>query len=156
MSEADTCTCSWCTRIDPPTTLKGNTMKPLHKMVEDVRDFHRATDTPIGSSPCLPSDERIQLRERLIHEELRELYVEMARGDLAKIAEESIDVIYVIIGMLEEYGVPTGDVWDAKHAANMMKVDPVTGKVRRREDGKIMKPEGWQKPDIAGVMVGGE
>jgi predicted HAD superfamily Cof-like phosphohydrolase len=31
----------------------------------------------------------------------------------------------------------------------MAKVDPETGKVRRREsDGKILKPEGWQPPNM--------
>jgi len=31
----------------------------------------------------------------------------------------------------------------------MAKVDPVTGKVKRREDGKILKPEGWTPPDLS-------
>jgi predicted HAD superfamily Cof-like phosphohydrolase len=30
----------------------------------------------------------------------------------------------------------------------MAKVDPVTRKVKRREDGKILKPEGWTPPDM--------
>lgn len=128
----------------------------MHKMIEDVREFHRVTDTPVGTTPCLPSDKRIQLRERLIREELKELYVAQARGKLDEIAEESIDLIYVLIGMLVEYGIPVEKVWDAKHGANMAKADPVTGKVVKRADGKILKPEGWKPADIAGVMVGGE
>ena len=31
----------------------------------------------------------------------------------------------------------------------MAKVDPHTGKVSRREDGKILKPEGWKPPDMS-------
>lgn len=31
---------------------------------------------------------------------------------------------------------------------NFAKVDPVTGRVTRREDGKILKPEGWQPPEL--------
>jgi predicted HAD superfamily Cof-like phosphohydrolase len=30
----------------------------------------------------------------------------------------------------------------------MAKVDPVTGKVIRRADGKILKPEGWTPPQL--------
>jgi predicted HAD superfamily Cof-like phosphohydrolase len=30
----------------------------------------------------------------------------------------------------------------------MAKIDPTTGKVLRREDGKILKPEGWQPPSL--------
>ena len=39
--------------------------------------------------------------------------------------------------------------WDEVLKTNMAKVDPKTGKVRRREDGKILKPEGWQPPDMS-------
>jgi tripartite-type tricarboxylate transporter receptor subunit TctC len=27
-------------------------------------------------------------------------------------------------------------------------IDPATGKVQRREDGKVLKPEGWTPPDL--------
>jgi hypothetical protein len=30
----------------------------------------------------------------------------------------------------------------------MKKLDPKTQKVIRREDGKILKPEGWTPPDL--------
>jgi len=39
--------------------------------------------------------------------------------------------------------------WDEVVKTNMAKVDPATGKVRRREDGKILKPEGWKPPDMS-------
>lgn len=42
---------------------------------------------------------------------------------------------------------PYSDVWNLVQKANMAKVDPVTGKVKRREDGKILKPDGWVAPD---------
>jgi hypothetical protein len=29
----------------------------------------------------------------------------------------------------------------------------VDGKVLRRADGKVLKPEGWVAPDIAGVLA---
>jgi predicted HAD superfamily Cof-like phosphohydrolase len=32
---------------------------------------------------------------------------------------------------------------------NFAKIDPVTGKVRKREDGKVLKPEGWEPPQLA-------
>ena len=33
-------------------------------------------------------------------------------------------------------------------ATNFAKIDPDTGKVRKREDGKVLKPEGWQPPNL--------
>ena len=38
--------------------------------------------------------------------------------------------------------------WQEVVKTNMAKVDPETGKVRRRTDGKILKPEGWKPPDM--------
>jgi hypothetical protein len=31
---------------------------------------------------------------------------------------------------------------------NFAKIDAVTGKVRKREDGKVLKPEGWSPPNL--------
>jgi predicted HAD superfamily Cof-like phosphohydrolase len=32
---------------------------------------------------------------------------------------------------------------------NFAKIDPVTGKVNKRADGKVLKPEGWKAPELA-------
>ena len=32
---------------------------------------------------------------------------------------------------------------------NFAKIDSETGKVRKREDGKVLKPEGWKAPELA-------
>jgi hypothetical protein len=38
---------------------------------------------------------------------------------------------------------------------NFAKIDFETGKVRKREDGKVLKPEGWKAPQLA-QFVGGK
>jgi predicted HAD superfamily Cof-like phosphohydrolase len=38
--------------------------------------------------------------------------------------------------------------WEEVARSNLAKIDKVTGKVIKREDGKIMKPEGWRPPDL--------
>jgi predicted HAD superfamily Cof-like phosphohydrolase len=35
---------------------------------------------------------------------------------------------------------------------NLAKIDPDTGKVIKRDDGKVLKPEGWQPPQLAGYL----
>jgi predicted HAD superfamily Cof-like phosphohydrolase len=35
----------------------------------------------------------------------------------------------------------------------MAKVDPATGKVIKRADGKVLKPEGWTPPDVAAALA---
>ena len=40
-------------------------------------------------------------------------------------------------------------VFTMVHAANMAKRDANTGKfIKRESDGKIIKPEGWQPPNV--------
>jgi predicted HAD superfamily Cof-like phosphohydrolase len=39
--------------------------------------------------------------------------------------------------------------WNEVMRTKFAKIDPETGKVRKREDGKVLKPEGWQPPQLA-------
>jgi predicted HAD superfamily Cof-like phosphohydrolase len=38
--------------------------------------------------------------------------------------------------------------WNEVARSNLDKIDSVTGKVKKREDGKVMKPEGWKPPQL--------
>lgn len=126
----------------------------MRQLLDDVAAFHRATDTPILDGPRFPSEDRIRLRESLITEEYDELFRALANCDLIEAADAMADLIYVIVGTALEFGVPLDRVWDEVQRSNMAKVDPATGKVRKREDGKVLKPEGWQPPDIFRVLGG--
>jgi predicted HAD superfamily Cof-like phosphohydrolase len=59
-----------------------------------------------------------------------------------------IDILVVTIGALHSIGVDTEGAWKEVHGSNMAKIDAGTGVVLRREDGKILKPEGWQPPNL--------
>jgi predicted HAD superfamily Cof-like phosphohydrolase len=62
-------------------------------------------------------------------------------------ADALTDLMVVIVGMGLELGIPLDRTWAEVHRSNMAKVGP-NGKVTYREDGKVLKPEGWKKPDI--------
>jgi predicted HAD superfamily Cof-like phosphohydrolase len=38
--------------------------------------------------------------------------------------------------------------WKEVMSTNFAKIDRETGKVRKREDGKVLKPVGWVPPDL--------
>jgi len=135
----------------------------------DVRDFHKACGTVDPTEPTWPSYEKRSLRYHLQFEEGNELSAELlpehclfvgqflphaveSQEHLAALAKEIVDVIYVAVGTALSCGININAVWEAVHASNMAKVDPAIGKVRRRDDGKILKPEGWQTPDIKKVL----
>ncbi len=63
------------------------------------------------------------------------------------------DVMVVTLGAGFSLGLPMALGWREVHGTNMAKVDPETGMVRRREDGKVLKPEGWSPPDLEAVLI---
>jgi predicted HAD superfamily Cof-like phosphohydrolase len=121
----------------------------MQGLLEDVRAFHEMTGAHIGTEPDAPSFRRVELRDRLIDEEVnKELRPALLSGDLVKIADGLADSIFVLVGTAIEYGIPLDRVWHAVQQANMAKRDPVTGAIRRDPGGKILKPEGWKEPNI--------
>jgi predicted HAD superfamily Cof-like phosphohydrolase len=121
----------------------------MKNLVADVRAFHEMTDTPVLVIPTVPPDDRVTLRKSLIAEEVAdELFPAMQEGDLVKIADALADSVCVLVGTALEYGIDLTRVWDEVHRSNMAKRDPITGKVARRADGKILKPAGWLPPYI--------
>lgn len=121
---------------------------------EQVREFHEKFGVPILPLPAEPPVGRVILRWRLIKEEVDELARSLgqlgaASGlDLARVADDLADIAYVVEGACLEFGIDSAAVLAEVHRANMAKVGgPV------REDGKILKPEGWKPPDIASVLA---
>lgn len=112
-----------------------------------VAAFHKATGQPVHRRPVLPDISRRNLRARLIGEESRESIQEIDSGG-SDLAGELVDLIYVALGTAVEYGIELEPFFRAVHDANMAKVE---GGVRRRPDGKILKPEGWQPADLEAV-----
>ena len=67
------------------------------------------------------------------------------------IADALGDMLVVIYGTAAAYGINLDAVVREIHASNMTKVQP-DGSVLRREDGKIMKPEGYRPPNLAEII----
>jgi len=124
----------------------------MKKVLKDVEDFHIATDSPVLKTPTIPSEERKKLRNDLLEEEYKEYLKAVKENNIVEIADALADMVYIIAGTALEYGIPLNDVWDEVQRSNMAKVDLNTGKVKRREDGKILKPENWSPPNIKSIL----
>ena len=116
----------------------------------DVRDFHQAFGQRVGEKPELPDVSERTLRMKLITEEFNELCDAEQANDIVEVADAIADIIYIACGTAVSYGIPLDDVFAEVHRSNMAKL--VDGKVIRREDGKIQKPEGWTAPDIRSIL----
>lgn len=108
---------------------------------EKVRLFHEVMDQPAPLKPVYVIDSALaELRYTLIQEELHELS-ETEEHDIANIARELCDLLYVVYGTGVAFGIWLEPIFNIIHEANMQKT---TGPVR--DDGKRMKPEGWKFP----------
>jgi predicted HAD superfamily Cof-like phosphohydrolase len=119
-------------------------------MFTDVRAFQRAVGQRVGEKPELPDVSERTLRMKLITEEFNELCDAEEANDLVEVADALADIIYIVCGTAVSYGIPLDDIFEEVHASNMAKL--VDGKVLRRADGKIQKPEGWAPPDIERIL----
>jgi predicted HAD superfamily Cof-like phosphohydrolase len=81
----------------------------------------------------------------LIREEFEELVAsQTAEDDL----DALIDILVVTIGAIHSLGADAEGAWKEVMRTNFAKIDKDTGKVRKREDGKVLKPQGWTPPDL--------
>ncbi len=121
----------------------------MNPIVKSLLEFNEAFEIPKLNNPGLGTDELIELRIKLLTEEVEE-YAEAARaGDMVEILDALADIGYILAGTIINHGMQHiyDDSFDEVHRSNMAKL--VDGKVLRRADGKVMKPEGWQPPNLA-------
>ena len=85
---------------------------------------------------------------KLIDEEVAELKTAVADNDTVEQLDALIDILVVTIGAIHSAGFDAEGAWKEVMRTNLAKIDKDTGKVRKREDGKVLKPEGWQPPNL--------
>jgi len=114
---------------------------------QDVKDFHEKFRLVVEDQPTIPSRRTVDLRISLIEEETAELLDALDWEDIVGVADAVADLIYVVLGTAISYGIAVDAIWRVIHDTNMKKVGG-----KEREDGKILKPEGWVPPDILGEL----
>ena len=89
----------------------------------------------------------------LIKEEYKELRGAVKAKDEVETLDALIDIMVVTFGAAHAMGYDTEGAWNEVMKTNFAKIDPETGFVKRREDGKIMKPDGWKAPELAPFLT---
>ena len=108
---------------------------------KDVEKFQIACDQ-------VPCEENYQMYIKLIDEEVAELHEARSNNDSIEQIDALIDILVVTVGAIRAAGYDGEGAWKEVMRTNFAKIDPDTGKVRKREDGKVLKPEGWSPPDL--------
>ncbi len=113
-----------------------------------VESFHDKFEIVTNSIPTELDDHTKQLRVRLIQEEFDELQEAMASGDLAAIAKEMADLLYVTYGTAVSYGIDMEPVFQEVHRSNLSKIGGY-----KRADGKWVKPPTYSPADIESIVA---
>lgn len=92
---------------------------------------------------------QFELYLKLITEEYKELQEAVANEDSVETLDALIDILVVTIGAAHSIGADSEGAWNEVMQTNFAKIDPETGKVQKREDGKVLKPADWTPPNLA-------
>ena len=111
----------------------------------DQEKFMKACDQSVGEH----NQDQYKLYLALMEEEWRELKSALLMENKVEQLDALLDFIVVTIGAVHSGGFDGEGAWKEVMATNLAKIDRDTGKVRKREDGKVLKPVGWAPPDLS-------
>ena len=110
----------------------------------DQEKFMRACDQTVDSFNEL----QYAMYVKLIDEEHQELLEATLADDQVQQLDAVIDILVVTVGAIHSMGADGEGAWKEVMMTNFAKIDRDNGKVRKREDGKVLKPVGWVPPNL--------
>lgn len=119
---------------------------------KDQEKFMRACDQSVTGDQT-----QFNMYLGLIKEEYKELleaqgldenHTKIGEADPVETLDALIDILVVTIGAIHSMGADAEGAWKEVMRTNFSKIDNKTGKVRKREDGKVLKPLGWTPPNL--------
>jgi predicted HAD superfamily Cof-like phosphohydrolase len=120
---------------------KGNMMNPFR----DQEKFMKACGQTVGKY----NEAQYKLYTDLIHEEFNDEFLAAIKdNDRVEQLDALIDILVVTVGAIHSGGFDAEGAWKEVMSTNFAKIDKETGKVRKREDGKVLKPTGWTPPEL--------
>ena len=115
----------------------------------DQEKFMRACDQSVDRM----DEAQYNMYKNLIAEEFDELNEAF---DMEAELDALIDILVVTIGAIHSAGFDAEGAWKEVMRTNFAKIDKETGKVRKREDGKVLKPLGWTAPNLVPHLSKGD
>ena len=116
-----------------------------------VRQFMHTFGQEVLRGAAFPDEHTVQLRLELIDEECDELHDGVDRRSLVEVADALTDILYVVYGMGQAFGIDLNSCFDEVHRSNMSKLED--GKVLYRSDGKVLKGKDYFPPDLETILA---
>lgn len=120
----------------------------MSDIFNDQRKFMRAC----GQTTDEFAESQYKMYCDLIQEEAQELKEALAGQDAVEQLDALIDILVVTAGAVHSLGADAEGAWKEVMRSNFAKIDPRTGKVTRRADGKVLKPQDWEPPRLKGFL----
>ena len=114
----------------------------------DQEKFMKACDQTVDTL----DEKQYKMYLSLIEEEHIELKEAIAANDRVEQLDALIDILVVTMGAIHSAGFDAEGAWKEVMKTNFAKIDKETGKVRKREDGKVLKPLGWKAPELSSFL----
>lgn len=94
------------------------------------------------------NESQYNLYVKLIEEEFKELAEAITADNPVEQLDALIDILVVTIGAIHSAGFDAEGAWKEVMRSNLSKIDKKTGMVRKREDGKVLKPLNYSPPNL--------
>lgn len=116
----------------------------MPNVFKDQERFMKSCDQTVDKFNQVQFD----LYLKLIEEEFKELQVAIDNNNNLEVFDALLDIMVVTVGAIHSAGFNGEEGWKEVMRSNFAKIDTQTGKVRKREDGKVLKPIGWTPPEL--------
>jgi predicted HAD superfamily Cof-like phosphohydrolase len=126
----------------------------MNKVIESVQEFQDIFKQPTSKTPTLTNSDNQKLRYDLAFEELEEYRQACQEGNMEEILDSLVDQLYILVGTANSHGLGKAlfEGFKEVHRSNMTKLDE-NGNPVFREDGKILKPKTFEKPDLKKILL---
>ena len=144
-------------RMSSVTPSKTMDIKRYTDVMHDIRRFHEKFGLAYNGPPRDLEGELARFRLDFLDEELGELNHAYADDRPEEVLDALVDLCYVAIGTAYLHGYDFSEAWSRVHAANMSKVRAESASDSKRGSAfDVVKPEGWEAPDLKDLVRTGD
>ena len=119
----------------------------MSNVFKDQYKFMKACDQSVDDFNVA----QFNLYTKLIEEEFKELKIAIDDNDKVETLDALVDILVVTIGAIHSMGADGEGAWKEVMRSNFSKVGE-DGKVRKREDGKVLKPINYSPPELSSFI----
>lgn len=114
---------------------------------ELVREFHRAADLPVRTTPGVIANDELESIADQLYEELGETIDALEDEDVVGVADGIADLVYVALGLAVRCGIELEPIFNEVARSNASK-----GPFLRGPTGKVRKGPNYEPPALEPIL----